>query len=45
MVHNVASDAHDHVHRPPGIAAELDRAGLAPLADWLTQAVPGRNPG
>ena len=40
MVHNVASDAHDHVNRPPGIAAELGRAGLAPLADWLTQAVP-----
>ncbi len=40
MVHNVASDAHDHVHRPPGIASELGRAGLAPLADWLTRAVP-----
>jgi len=41
MVHNVASDAHDHGNRPPGIAAELERAGLAPLADWLTQEVPG----
>jgi protein-tyrosine phosphatase len=40
MVHNVASDAHDHVNRPPGIAAELGRAGLAPLADWLTRAAP-----
>jgi protein-tyrosine phosphatase len=40
MVHNVASDAHDHSHRPPSIAAELERAGLGPLADWLTQAVP-----
>lgn len=40
MVHNVASDAHDHVHRPPTIAGELERAGLAPLADWLTRAVP-----
>lgn len=40
MVHNVASDAHDDVHRPPGIAAELGHAGLAPLADWLTRAVP-----
>jgi protein-tyrosine phosphatase len=41
MVHNVASDAHDNARRPPGIAAELDRAGLRPLAQWLTQAVPG----
>jgi protein-tyrosine phosphatase len=40
MVHNVASDAHDHVHRPPGVAVELERGGLAPLADWLTVQVP-----
>jgi protein-tyrosine phosphatase len=40
LAHNVASDAHDHVKRPPGIAAELERAGLAPLIDWLTRAVP-----
>jgi protein-tyrosine phosphatase len=40
MVHNVASDAHDHRRRPPGIASELGRAGLAPLAGWLTQEVP-----
>ena len=40
LVHNVASDAHDHVKRPPQIAAELERAGLAPLTDWLTRAVP-----
>ena len=40
MVHNVASDAHDHAQRPPGMAAELERAGLGPLADWLTRAVP-----
>ena len=40
LAHNVASDAHDHVKRPPGIAAELERAGLAPLTDWLTRAVP-----
>lgn len=40
LVHNVASDAHDAVRRPPGLAAELDEAGLAPLADWLTRAVP-----
>lgn len=40
LIHNVASDAHDHVQRPPGMAAELQRAGLAPLADWLTRQVP-----
>lgn len=41
LVHNVASDAHDHTRRPPGIATELEEAGLAPLKDWLTMAVPG----
>ena len=40
LLHNVASDAHDHSARPPGMAAELDRAGLGGLAQWLTQAVP-----
>jgi protein-tyrosine phosphatase len=40
MAHNVASDAHDHVHRPPGTISELEQAGLGPLAEWLTQAVP-----
>jgi protein-tyrosine phosphatase len=40
MVHNVASDAHDHLKRSPSISTELDQAGLGPLADWLTQAVP-----
>jgi protein-tyrosine phosphatase len=40
MVHNVASDAHDHARRPPGMATELEHAGLGPLADWLTRAVP-----
>lgn len=40
MVHNVASDAHDHAHRPPSIAAELEQAGLTRLADWLTETVP-----
>jgi protein-tyrosine phosphatase len=40
MVHNVASDAHDHVKRPPSIRAELEQAGLGGLTDWLTQAVP-----
>jgi protein-tyrosine phosphatase len=41
LVHNVASDAHDHVHRAPGTTAEIEQAGLGPLADWLTEAVPG----
>jgi protein-tyrosine phosphatase len=40
MVHNVASDAHDHAHRPPGMAVELQQAGFAPLSDWLTRQVP-----
>jgi protein-tyrosine phosphatase len=41
LAHNVASDAHDHIHRPPEIASDLRTAELQPLADWLTQAVPG----
>ncbi len=40
LVHNVASDAHDHSNRAPGMAAELRRAGLQPLAAWLTSEVP-----
>jgi protein-tyrosine phosphatase len=40
LLHNVASDAHDDVHRPPGIAAKLELTGFAPLANWLTRAVP-----
>ncbi len=40
LVHNVASDAHDEVRRPPGIIEELEQAGLGPLAEWLTQSVP-----
>jgi protein-tyrosine phosphatase len=40
MVHNVASDAHDLTRRPPGTTMELEQAGLAPLAHWLTEEVP-----
>jgi len=40
MLHNVTSDAHDRDRRPPGLSAELEQAGLRPLADWLTEAVP-----
>jgi len=41
LVHNVASDAHDHLMRPPGIAAELGQAHLQALAGWFTEQVPG----
>jgi protein-tyrosine phosphatase len=41
LIHNVASDAHDTVRRPPGTAEELRQAGLQPLTDWLTEQVPG----
>ncbi len=40
VVHNVASDAHDHLRRPPNVLAALEQAGLGPLSDWLTRAVP-----
>ncbi len=40
LIHNVTSDAHDSVKRPPGLLADLEQAGLAPLAEWLTLAVP-----
>ncbi len=40
MIHNVTSDAHDSERRPPGMAAALQRSGLAPLSEWLTQIVP-----
>jgi protein-tyrosine phosphatase len=40
LVHNVASDAHDDRSRPPGMAAELRRAGLEPLGAWLSREVP-----
>jgi protein-tyrosine phosphatase len=40
LVHNVASDAHDAVNRAPGVAREIDGAGLGPLSGWLTEEVP-----
>jgi len=40
LVHNVSSDAHNAAGRPPGTAAAINAAGLAPLSEWLTQAVP-----
>ena len=40
LIHNVTSDTHDTVRRPPGMAVELRKAGLGPLEEWLTEEVP-----
>jgi protein-tyrosine phosphatase len=40
MIHNVASDAHDPIRRPPGIAQELAQVGMGELTKWLTGEVP-----
>jgi protein-tyrosine phosphatase len=45
LVHNVASDSHDAVHRGPELlsglhAAERELPGVLAQADWLTRAVP-----
>jgi len=40
MVHNVASDAHDSLKRPPGTSGPLAQAGFEQLSEWLTQMVP-----
>jgi protein-tyrosine phosphatase len=40
LIHNVTSDTHDTVRRPPGVSAELRQAGLEPLEEWLTDQVP-----
>lgn len=40
LVHNVASDAHDELSRPPGMAAEIEHAGFGALRQWLTEEVP-----
>jgi protein-tyrosine phosphatase len=40
LIHNVTSDTHDTVRRPPGVSTELRQAGLGPLEDWLTEEVP-----
>jgi len=40
LVHDVASDSHDMVRRPPGMRTELDDAGLGDQAYWLTHAAP-----
>ncbi|MDP9385838.1 MAG: hypothetical protein M3P50_11520 [Actinomycetota bacterium] len=45
LVHVIASDAHDAIRRPPGIAAAIEAAeraipGVAARGPWLTEAVP-----
>jgi len=40
LVHNVTSDAHDDLRRPPGMAAELEQTGFGALSEWLTEEVP-----
>jgi protein-tyrosine phosphatase len=40
LIHNVASDAHDCVRRPPGVLRELSAEGLTAQASWLTLRVP-----
>jgi protein-tyrosine phosphatase len=40
LVHNVASDAHDAVSRPPALADELRRSGHEWLAGWAAEEVP-----
>jgi protein-tyrosine phosphatase len=45
LVHNVASDAHDHLHRPPEIStgfesAEADVPGIRGQASWFTVTAP-----
>ena len=40
QIHNVASDAHDCHRRPPPIAEPLERCGLGPHIELLTEVVP-----
>jgi protein-tyrosine phosphatase len=45
LVHDVSSDAHDHLRRPPGIghalaAAEAELPGVGDQARWLTELAP-----
>jgi protein-tyrosine phosphatase len=45
LAHVVASDAHDHVRRPPGLRAgfpalERELPGIGVQAHWLTESVP-----
>ena len=45
LVHDVASDAHDHLHRPPGLVAGFEDAereipGIGRSAPWYTVTAP-----
>ena len=45
LVHNVTSDAHNALHRPPGLRDEIlcvveDLPGIEAQVDWLTRDVP-----
>ncbi len=45
LVHNVASDCHDPVRRPPGLRAGFEKAeeelpGISDQADWYARAAP-----
>jgi protein-tyrosine phosphatase len=40
LVHNVASDAHDLLRRPPGVDGVLADEGLEEGTDWFTRQVP-----
>ncbi len=40
LIHNVTSDAHDDVRRAPGLAEEIEQAGMGQLTEWLTTLVP-----
>jgi protein-tyrosine phosphatase len=40
LIHNVVSDAHDAVKRPPTMTPLIEQAGLGSLREWLTEQVP-----
>jgi protein-tyrosine phosphatase len=45
LIHDLSSDAHDHLKRPPGIAdalasAEQEIPGISRQSEWLTRLVP-----
>ena len=45
LVHNLASDSHDPLHRPPGLpgvleAIEVELPGIAAQREWLTKLAP-----
>lgn len=40
LVHVVSSDSHDPSHRAPGMGAQMDETGYAPLREWMARDVP-----